>query len=107
MTAFVPGLELSQDPYHELVRPILDADFPGLPYFSVADSRCWGSTTRCRPTTTGRLGHPAYVTPACTHDRGGRLLGGAEPTNPPRRRGGQTPCDGDDVDGVNVADVKP
>ena len=30
MTAFVPGLELSRDFYRELVRPILDADFPGL-----------------------------------------------------------------------------
>jgi hypothetical protein len=32
MSAFVPGLELSRDLYHELVRPILDADFPGLLY---------------------------------------------------------------------------
>lgn len=32
MTAFVPGIELSRDLYHELVRPILDADFLGLPY---------------------------------------------------------------------------
>ena len=32
MTAFVPGLDLSRDFYHELVRPILDADFSGLLY---------------------------------------------------------------------------
>lgn len=32
MTAFVPGLELSREFYHELVRPILDARFPGLPH---------------------------------------------------------------------------
>lgn len=32
MTAFVPGLELSREVYHELVRPILDARFPGLFY---------------------------------------------------------------------------
>ena len=32
MSAFVPGLELSRDLYHELVRPILDAEFPGLLY---------------------------------------------------------------------------
>jgi hypothetical protein len=29
---FVPGLELSRQFYHALVRPILDARFPGLPY---------------------------------------------------------------------------
>jgi Domain of unknown function (DUF4037) len=32
MTAFVPGLELSRDFYHEFVRSILDANFPGLLY---------------------------------------------------------------------------
>jgi Domain of unknown function (DUF4037) len=32
VTAFVPGLELSRQFYHELVRPILDARFPGLPH---------------------------------------------------------------------------
>ena len=32
VTAFVPGLELSRQFYHWLVRPILDARFPGLPY---------------------------------------------------------------------------
>lgn len=32
MTAFVPGLELSRQFYHGLVRPILDARFPGLPH---------------------------------------------------------------------------
>ena len=32
MTAFVPGLDLSRDFYHELVQPILDADFSGLLY---------------------------------------------------------------------------
>lgn len=32
MTAFVPGLELSRQCYQELVRPILDAKFPGLPH---------------------------------------------------------------------------
>src|SRR5437762_2787847 len=29
---FVPGLSLSQAFYHEAVRPILDAGFPGLPH---------------------------------------------------------------------------
>jgi hypothetical protein len=32
MPSFVPGLELSRNFYHELVRPILDVDFPGLLY---------------------------------------------------------------------------
>ena len=32
MTVFVPGLELSRDFYHELVRQIPDAEFPGLLY---------------------------------------------------------------------------
>ena len=32
MTAFVPGLELSRQFYAGLVRPILDARFPGLPH---------------------------------------------------------------------------
>jgi hypothetical protein len=32
VTAFVPGLELSRQFYDGLVRPILDARFPGLPY---------------------------------------------------------------------------
>ncbi len=32
MTDFVPGLELSRQFYHGLVRPILDARFPGLPH---------------------------------------------------------------------------
>lgn len=32
MIAFVPGLELSRQFYHGLVRPILDARFPGLPH---------------------------------------------------------------------------
>lgn len=32
MTAFVPGLEMSRQLYHELVRPILDARFPGVPH---------------------------------------------------------------------------
>lgn len=32
MPAFVPGLELSRQFYDELVRPILDARFPGLPH---------------------------------------------------------------------------
>jgi hypothetical protein len=32
VTAFVPGLELSWQFYHGLVRPILDAKFPGLPH---------------------------------------------------------------------------
>jgi hypothetical protein len=32
VSAFVPGLELSRQFYLELVRPILDARFPGLPH---------------------------------------------------------------------------
>ena len=32
VTAFVPGLELSRQYYAGLVRPILDARFPGLPH---------------------------------------------------------------------------
>jgi hypothetical protein len=32
MPAFIPGLELSHCFYHEAVRPILDAHFPGLPH---------------------------------------------------------------------------
>ena len=32
MTAFVPGLELSRQFYDELVRPIVDARYPGLPH---------------------------------------------------------------------------
>jgi hypothetical protein len=32
VTAFVPGLEMSRQFYERLVRPILDAGFPGLPY---------------------------------------------------------------------------
>ncbi len=32
MSAFVPGLELSRQFYAELVQPILDARFPGLPH---------------------------------------------------------------------------
>lgn len=32
MTDFIPGLELSRLFYLEAVKPILDADFPGLPY---------------------------------------------------------------------------
>ncbi|MEQ4205443.1 DUF4037 domain-containing protein [Actinopolymorpha sp. B17G11] len=32
MSAFVPGLELSRRFYQEAVRPILDAEFPGLPH---------------------------------------------------------------------------
>ena len=32
VSAFVPGLELSRQFYAELVRPILDARFPGLPH---------------------------------------------------------------------------
>lgn len=32
MTAFVPGLELGRQCYVELVRPILEAGFPGLPH---------------------------------------------------------------------------
>ena len=32
MTRFVPGLELSRELYLELVRPVLDAEFPGLPH---------------------------------------------------------------------------
>jgi Domain of unknown function (DUF4037) len=32
VTTFVPGLELSRQFYHGLVRPILDAGFPGLPH---------------------------------------------------------------------------
>jgi hypothetical protein len=32
MPDFIPGLKLSAGFYHEAVRPILDADFPGLPH---------------------------------------------------------------------------
>lgn len=32
MTSFVPGLVLSREFYHGLVRPVLDARFPGLPH---------------------------------------------------------------------------
>jgi len=32
MPAFVPGLELNRRFYEQVVRPLLDASFPGLPY---------------------------------------------------------------------------
>ena len=32
MPAFVPGLELNRRFYEQVVRPLLDASFPSLPY---------------------------------------------------------------------------
>ena len=32
MVTFVPGIELSRQGYHEVVRPILDSRFPGMPH---------------------------------------------------------------------------
>ncbi len=31
-TPFIPGIELARRFYREAVRPVLDAEFPGLPH---------------------------------------------------------------------------
>lgn len=57
--AFIPGLSLAADTYHEAVRPILDATHPGLVHSAALlgpGSEVLGFDTPARPTTTGDPG---------------------------------------------------
>jgi len=53
---FIPGLELSEHFFHDIVLPLLAKQFPGIPTPQggwIMDRMCWGMTRPCQWTMVG------------------------------------------------------